>query len=502
MDQPLKDSFLDLERHRKLLEENIEKLQKALKDWCTWEADYEGLKEDILALDDTPSQEQLNSIGRRYNGQLLTQKDVEDILGVKVNRTVDQISNVLSRRIDYVSRNVVTVEKQLEAAEKKLATAIIISAPDFRNEEGLPMTEIIEELDDEGNAISGRTETPETARPQLRELLEEAQVKDPLSADEETVSGKSEPKTKFSKKEPEFRVEARKVPLEGRRKSVQFAEGTKLGPETEKSQTAQRVEALSKPRSRHQSTPAEKPVIPLEESPEEASIRKEMLQYGMFEIGAVVAELDIEEGSDFSDEDSNDDDLSSMDDDEDAYGRSTRKVVDDDIRRRMLELERKLGLRTMKAEEHNPAITINGTTGTANGRDTENENPVSSNDSQATKKAVRFAQELDISNDISAAAERVLEAAKPKSQLPSKSPISDIVERAPPREPLATNATPPQKVSRFKSARAANIPNVQSTVPEQNIHNRTPSEPEEKEYTEEGEPKRVSRFKAARLGKA
>lgn len=46
----LKDSFVDLERHRLRLEENVSKLRKSLQHWQTWEAEYEGLKEEILAL--------------------------------------------------------------------------------------------------------------------------------------------------------------------------------------------------------------------------------------------------------------------------------------------------------------------------------------------------------------------------------------------------------------------------------------------------------------------
>jgi len=51
----LKDSFVDLERHRLRLEENVLKLRQSLQHWQTWEAEYEGLKEEILALGDKPS---------------------------------------------------------------------------------------------------------------------------------------------------------------------------------------------------------------------------------------------------------------------------------------------------------------------------------------------------------------------------------------------------------------------------------------------------------------
>jgi unconventional prefoldin RPB5 interactor 1 len=45
----VKDSLVDLERHRLRLEENLVKLRQSLRHWQTWEAEYEGLKEEILA---------------------------------------------------------------------------------------------------------------------------------------------------------------------------------------------------------------------------------------------------------------------------------------------------------------------------------------------------------------------------------------------------------------------------------------------------------------------
>jgi unconventional prefoldin RPB5 interactor 1 len=45
------------------------------------------------------------------------------------------------------------VDKQLRIAEDKLNSILVISKPDIRNEEGLPIMEIREELDEEGNVI-------------------------------------------------------------------------------------------------------------------------------------------------------------------------------------------------------------------------------------------------------------------------------------------------------------------------------------------------------------
>ena len=46
-----------------------------------------------------------------------------------------------------------TIEKRLSLAEEKLAAVNVVIQPEVRNEERLPITEIREELDDEGNVL-------------------------------------------------------------------------------------------------------------------------------------------------------------------------------------------------------------------------------------------------------------------------------------------------------------------------------------------------------------
>lgn len=43
-------NFTDLENQRLQLEENVAGLRKSLQYWQTWEAEYEGLKEEVIAL--------------------------------------------------------------------------------------------------------------------------------------------------------------------------------------------------------------------------------------------------------------------------------------------------------------------------------------------------------------------------------------------------------------------------------------------------------------------
>ncbi len=61
----VKDSFLDLERRRRQLEENVAKLRGLLQHWQTWEAEYEGFKEEIQNYNDiVPTQ---NLVGNVMN---------------------------------------------------------------------------------------------------------------------------------------------------------------------------------------------------------------------------------------------------------------------------------------------------------------------------------------------------------------------------------------------------------------------------------------------------
>lgn len=438
MTQPVKDSFLDLERHRQLLEDNIAKLRKSLQQWQTWEVEYEGLKEEILAADPAPDCNQLIAIGSQYEGDFVTKKEIDDILGSTTPRSVAQVVNILDRRIDYVVQNVCTIQKQIDAAENRLVAATVISTPDVRNEEGLPLTDIIEELDEEGNIISSHTTTPGSAKPQLLEVLQKAGVKDLSTQDLQTTERAPSKEDVKSREDAPARA----------KKGVTFADDTKAGPEHEKSQTAKRIEGIMK-LARQSESPSEPPVIPTNESAEDAALRREMLQYGMSEVGAVVAELDIEEGSEWSDEDYDDADATSSDD-EDVFGRSTSSVVDDELRQRMIELEERLGARVMenigkKASDYDIVqegigrVTINGQDKLEGTAQTLAED----------KKFVRFSEDLDVAP--AAKIRRASTSSAPKPSIPA--PVSDIVERNAPAD--APQPKPAKKASRFKAARSS-----------------------------------------------
>lgn len=63
----VRDSLVDLERHRQQLEHNVAKLRASLQHWRAWEIEYEGMKEDILRL--PPSHTQADLVGSHVNSQ-------------------------------------------------------------------------------------------------------------------------------------------------------------------------------------------------------------------------------------------------------------------------------------------------------------------------------------------------------------------------------------------------------------------------------------------------
>lgn len=464
----IKDSFLDLERHRQLLEENIEKLRKSLRHWQLWEAEYEGLKEEILAISPPPDRDQLLVIGEGYEGQLVTRKEVTDLLGTS-SRTSAQVVNLLDRRIDYVEQNVKTVQKQLEVAENKLAAASVISTPEVLNEDGLPMIEIMEELDDEGNIISSSVRTPSDTKPQLLEVLQKAGVKDLPTATSSSSANVQESSASSSQDV----ASNDKIPSKIIKKEVAFAENTKPGTVTEKSENAQRLEEVMRRAKESEAKSTEAPIIPTDESPDDTALRREMLQYSMSDVGAIVAELKLEEGSDWEEEDYEEEDTDSSDE-EDAFGRSKKSVIDDKLRQKMIELEKRLGVRAMenigkKASDYETVTEGIGRVTISTDKEAPKSNLKSGNvekdgseakvgtNGLSRKKSVRFAENLDISP-----APKPNETPAPEPRR-TQAPVSDIVERNPPAQVIAPVAQ--KKPSRFKAARAGNNLNGPLSTP-------------------------------------
>lgn len=484
-----RDSLVDLEKHRLRLEDNVNKLQKALQHWQTWDAEYEGLKEEVEEVTAADEAKELQRIHGEFDGELLSRTEIDDIFGQPKLKTKEQIVNVLERRIDYVSKNIETLQKQLETAENKHAAATVISQPDVTDEEGQPILDIVEELDDDDNVVSFRLNKPGETFGNVEALLKKAGISDdsePKAKGKGPVSEKAENQEKppETKEQVLDSVALPKPPSPKPeytpKKSVSFSEDTKSteepAQESEISWRAKRVKEIMSSAKDQEDISMQAAVIPKDESPEDAALRQQMLRYGMSEVGAVVAELELEEGEseeeDEIDEDF-DDEFDDEEDDEDQYGRYKGSVVTDKYRQRMLQLEQKLGIKSqssMSQPKSNEAESSDNDLDEGIGRIVVNREanasspstvsraavPVKSNlkekqvgDSEA-KKGVRFASSLDIApeSEPSAPAPTISENKKDVID-----PLSDIVERSSSSKAVQPPAQPAKRASRFKKAR-------------------------------------------------
>lgn len=477
-----------IERRRAQLQESVEKLQRALTHWTTWEAEYQMFKEEIESADD-PSPSQMRAIAQELEASLLNEKEVDELLGK--DRSANQVVDLVQRRIDYVQQNSATIEKQLDAAEKQLAGVDVLLDPGVDNEEGLPMMDIEEELDEEGNAISSSVNQTGKGAAEVVEALRKAGLQ---KADLEKMLqgvGQQAPRPEApsaSTSSAPAVAEAKPVPVSApvaevefgaanTKKTVSFANEVEVEPS--KARTAlerdgynEDLEALNFTKGtkvieldQDDKMVASYPIIPQGESPEEAELRRQMLQYGLAEVGQVVAELDLDHPTaEYSDFDDDYDDEDEDDEDEDEYGRSIKPAVTDDYRQQMLELEKKLGARML--ENVGPRSEDDDTIEQAESvrllkvqKDDRFDDTISavkpkSAASQSGKKGVRFANDIDISE----APQPVREPEAKASPVKPAPTMSDIVER--PAQPFQPPTAPskPAKVSRFRSTRAANEP--------------------------------------------
>lgn len=550
-----RDSLANLEAHRLRLEETIAQLRSSLRHWQVWDAEYETLKEEVEAITD-PSPSRFEQIRDGFEAELVDAKEIGDIFGPGMTRTKEQIINVIDRRLDYVEKSIQSIQKNLESAENRHAAVSVISEPDMDNEEGLPMTEIVERLDEDDNVVSYQLNRPGEGLHQVREALEKAGVKDlsPLDEMEKKAmpstqpSASAPPASKAQEKlsqttatqagEPSSSITVvpapKKEPKKEPKKAVSFSQDTKSkdAADQPKSQTARRLEEIMKTAQAQEAIGKQTPVLPDDESPEDAAMRQEMLKYSMGEMSAVVAELELEEGEtgdedgeDYefdSDEDPDDDD----DEYEDQWGRSRSSVITDSYHKRMLELEKKLGItshlgrqeeaRLKKLEEDNDdsgsedervgRIRVNHSAA-ANGPAPD---PVPTKPSAAKpppaksiikerqagsdagQKGVKFSQSLDIAPE---------KEPQPSTQAPIKQeshepviePLSDvIVERsAPSAKAVSSEEKPSRKASRFsrfKQSREGSQPDIpkgpfdvpERFIPQEEIDSEGPKAPEGK----------------------
>ncbi|TQV96100.1 udp-galactose transporter like protein [Cordyceps javanica] len=460
------ETLADMDSHIARLKDKAEEQRKSLQHWQTWDAEYEALKEEVQALTESPTVEELHQIRNGFDGEFLVGKELDEIFGQQ-QRSRDQIVNVLDRRIDYVGQNVRSLQTQLEKIELEIMDADASNEQGAVDDNGPPITEIVEELDEEGNVLSFRLNRPGEVLPRVKAALEKAGIDSP------SLASSSKPQQ-----------DSGSANLSQNQSTKKVKESLPLPAEPEPAQEvippvsrmAQRVDGIMKTAKEQEKISSQPAMIPKDEDPDDAALRQQMLKYSMGEMGAVVAELNLEEDDDDDDDDDFDDeewlegdeiDDDDDDEEEDKYGRFTGRMITDKYQRRMLELETKLGVKsrfTQKLEQEAEERDSDDDDGEGIGRIRIQSQPNApsvsasaaptrsivkerSSSEKGPKKGVRFANELDI-----AEAEPSSTLTESKSDSTSVvEPMSDlIVERKPTSKPTAT--PPAQRPSRFKKA--------------------------------------------------
>ena len=197
------------------------------------------------------------------------------------------------------------------------------------------------------------------------------------------------------------------------------------------------------------------PVIPEDESPEDAALRRQMLQYNMQEVGAVVAEIDLDDDASTppysEDEDEYNYDDSSVEEDEDEYGRSTNVAFSDEYINQMKALEERLNSSIIQNVGPNADPKLLSQSNEENSKSSlaDPERDRGSTSKNLPSKGVRFAAELDIQE-------------APTTQ--EKSTLSVLPFETSDSPDSGTSAPMEPKVSRFRNARKSQL--VENKLPE------------------------------------
>ena len=152
---------LKLEQQHQTLEATLQQLRHDLRTWQIWEAEYEGLKEEIQKVPQGASVENLRQIAASYRGHLVNENEIVQLSGLDKNdiRSPQQIVDLIGHRRAYVQRNIDSVQRQFFSVEAKQEELAFVAA-NRGIENKLPLTEILEELDKDGNVVSSSVSQP------------------------------------------------------------------------------------------------------------------------------------------------------------------------------------------------------------------------------------------------------------------------------------------------------------------------------------------------------
>lgn len=464
--------LVQIDKQLAALEENISKLKASLRYWQTWEIDYEGLREEFERLNDDCTDQEIQAAARESNPEAVDEKEIDTLIAScsTSKKRKSQLVDRLAKRVDYVVRNASTVQNQLSEAQKKRNAMLLAERSDLQDQAALPLSEITEQLADDGKVISSSVQTPKDTAPRLAQVLHEAGL------EELGISGgRLESFTDKSERRPQGHdananvTEIMSAPRASDSTKSLSVETPSAGATAESKGSDAAMELESNPSS---------PIVQVDESPADAFLRREMLEYTPDDVGAVVAQLEIDDNSDDIDSDASihdfmDEDDLQVDDSEDSdalddTGRSLKSLLTDEYRQEMMALERKLNAGSMQnigptrkdfAEKLEPA-SITQTTGDAN---LSVDQKASTTKTKKPPKKVAFAKNLDIAPPI------LRKAADAESDhQASKHPQAPIAPEHARQDATTIPSRNKARVSKFKASRSANT--QASNSPNPSIH--------------------------------
>lgn len=212
-------------------------------------------------------------------------------------------------------------------------------------------------------------------------------------------------------------------------------------------------------------SPTSEPTILEKESPEDIALRREMLQYGMEEVNAVVAQMNLDDegddsGLDYDDsnddsnsDDYNEDECDDGDEDEveeDQFGRTTTRVIDNEYRAKMLELQRKLKVRPIVNAGLEPTESAKAQ---LEGNNAKIEVGNGNIRKKSAQKSVRFADDLDIQDPPPKPASGMVTQSS-TDEIPERPITADIFERQSRSDVPSSSPQAPKNVSRYRASRA------------------------------------------------
>jgi len=462
------DTLNRIEEKRIVLEENVAKLRKALRHWQTLELDYEGLKDEFQGLSEhTTTKEQYQEAARVFGPENVDDKELHDLIEPNGKlKLPSQVIDALTRRIEYVRRNIETLRRQLGDIEKERNAVLLAQNSDdvqTGGEGDQQQAEITEQLDEDGNILSSHVQRADDTAAKVLEVVDRGLK--PSSTQPYIATDDASAITNTAKSSVEITGTTTNNISNSTNQGSEVSVVSELDGDSDDGSSISETSVERTPFDTVANSVLQ-PTNP-EDNADEARLRQEMLQYGLPEVGNIVAELEMDGGNDLDDFDNDFSELEDEYDDsdeeesEDEYGRSKRPAMSAKYRHKMEVLQKQFG---MQLENVGPSPNLPADVKEGIDRPSAAE--------AARKAAIARHEALQSATDVKKDSDANLLRKKPKKKV-AFAPTLDIAEET-----------------------SVNTPTARSRIVNNDIEERTVTDTQ---VPETPKPARVSKFKAARV---